>query len=237
MAGARSESGDLPINACVDKAKVNKTDATESKRLPSVGHATAENIIRYRQENGNIRDIQTLITIKFVKVSDELLNMADFELDQGLTGKMNSKEEDFYLASPCDFTITTSQSDQDTKDMIHRVDNLVKIKHNANSSSTVALTHGYTPFLASTSALLVPPHLSTQTAQSMNASILTTSAQPSINPLPSHPMLANMGMKPANMAMKVYPQIKTIVMACHHTTRGCLMGCHIKYIHISQTHV
>jgi hypothetical protein len=201
MAGVKSESGNLPINAGIDKVKVNKADATELKRLPSVGDATAENIIRYRQENGNIRDIQTLITIKFVKVSNELLNMVDFELDQGLTGKMNSKEEEFYLASPCDFIITTSQSDQDTKDMIHRVDNLVKIKHNANSSSAVARKHGYTPFLASTSAQLVPPHLSTQTVQSMSAPILTTSAQPSINPLPRHPMWANMGMKPPNMAM------------------------------------
>ena len=128
MAGVKSESGDLPISAGVDKVKVNKADAAELKRLPSVGDATAENIIRYRQENGNIRDIQTLITIKFVKVSNELLNLVDFEPDQGLIAKTNSKEEDFYLASPCDFTITSSQSDKDTKDMIHRVDNLVKIK-------------------------------------------------------------------------------------------------------------
>jgi hypothetical protein len=193
-----------------------------------VGDATAENIIRYRQENGNIRDIQTLVTIRFVKVSNELLNMVDFELDQSLTGKMNSKKDEFNLASPGDFmkdfrtgkvnskkdefnlaspgdfmnSPEVIKSDQDTKDMIHRVNNLVKVKH---SSSIVTPTHGYTPFLASTSAQLVPPQLSTQTVQSMSAPILTASAQPSINPLPSHPMWANMDMKPPNVAMTGIP--------------------------------
>jgi len=61
-----------------DKVNINTADAEELMSLPGIGQSKAENIISYRQENGNYTSIEDLMNIPgikegvFSKISDHI---------------------------------------------------------------------------------------------------------------------------------------------------------------------
>lgn len=56
---SKSKKGE--INGCID---VNTADASELKKLPNVGDATAKYILEYRAANGNFKSIDEMLKVK-----------------------------------------------------------------------------------------------------------------------------------------------------------------------------
>jgi competence ComEA-like helix-hairpin-helix protein len=50
----------LPHQQKSEKVSVNRANAAELRQIPGIGHAHAEAIVRYRQEQGPIRDLDEL---------------------------------------------------------------------------------------------------------------------------------------------------------------------------------
>ena len=112
-------------NGNMEKAKkirINFANVEELKTLPSVGDATAQNMVYFRAVNGNIT-AENLVTIKFVKESKELLDRIDFEPNTDLVKTEDDVDKQHKIVST-----STEQTDQ-TKQLIGNIEELLNAKN------------------------------------------------------------------------------------------------------------
>jgi hypothetical protein len=89
--------------------------------LPSVGEATAENIIYFRAVQVNITK-ENLLTIKFVKESKQLLELIDFEPNLNFVSMEANGEPELNTTTP------TGETEQ-TKQIVGNVEELLNAKN------------------------------------------------------------------------------------------------------------
>ena len=119
------------------KIKINFANVEELKTLPSVGDATAQNMVYFRAVNGNITQ-KNLVTIKFVKESKELLDRIDFEPNTDLV-----KTEDDFDKQQKIVSTSTEQTDQ-TKQLIGNIEELLNAK-NGIANEKLGVNKEYQP--------------------------------------------------------------------------------------------